>query len=76
MLIHNFHKKSNKLIRFVVACSIIKYYNDLPEEIQNLLMNLPNDQDVISEMTAYNISNIEGFDNIPPNILNEILEQK
>lgn len=75
MLIHNFHRKSNKLIRFVVTCSIIKYYNDLPKEIQNLLTNLPNDQDVLSEMAAKKISNIEGFDNIPINIRNEILKQ-
>lgn len=75
MLIHNFHKKYNKLIRFVVVRSIIKYYKDLPEEIQNLLINLPDDQDVLSEMAAFKISNIEGIDNIPPNIQNEILEQ-
>lgn len=74
LFIHNFdiQKKPNKLVRSIVACKIIKYYDNFPKEVQELLLKFPQDKEALSEIA--HLMPLEGFNKIPNHLQKEIIE--
>lgn len=78
--IYNYTTSNNELIRYIIARSIIKYYDSLPNEVQELLNKLPNDNGALSQLAAEwkrgkSIKPTEGFNKIPIDIQNKILDK-
>lgn len=73
--IHNWKSSKHDLIRYIVIRSIIKYYDNLPKDVQKLVSELPDDNEVLSQLSAeWQSRPIEGFSKIPVDIQNRILD--